>query len=92
MGESLHTRDFLTTVTWVVIVAGAVLSIVGYVRSGGGTRSTEYPFDLAVVYSGLILMLGGFVGYAIVLLSSRNKQRNGPSAKDAPPSFSSSES
>src|SRR5881397_2706910 len=32
MGDAVHTNDFLATITWVLIVAGAVLSIVGYVR------------------------------------------------------------
>ncbi|SRR6266487_1714876 len=100
MGGSVHTNDFLTTLTWVVIVAGAVFSIVGYVRlgyypcspSGGGLcYTTVDPFDLAVVYSVLVLVLEGFVGYTIVLLSSRSKQRKGPSTCDGPPSFSSSE-
>ena len=92
MGDAVHTNDFLATLTWVVIVAGAVLSIVGYVRSGGGYYSTECPLDLAVVYAGLVLVLGGFVGYTIVMFSSRSKQRKGPSTSGGPPSFSSSES
>jgi len=101
MGDAVHTNDFLATITWVLIVAGAVLSIVGYVRlgyypcspSGGGLcYNTLDPFDLAVVYAGVVLVLGGFVGYTIVMFSSRSKQRKGPSTSGGPPSFSSSES
>ena len=75
MGGSVHTNDFLTTLTWVVIVAGAVLSIVGYVRLGGAyypcspgggglCYSTEYQFDLAAMFAGFTIMLGGFAGFA----------------------------
>jgi len=75
MDGNAHGRDFLTALTWVVIVAGAVLSIVGYVRLGGAyypcslgggglCYSTEYQFDLAAMFAGFTIMLGGFAGFA----------------------------
>ncbi len=92
MDGSAHAKDFLTTVTWVLIVAGAVLSIVGYVRLGAGYYSTEAPFDLAAIYAGFTIMLGGFAGFAIVWHSSRSKQPNDSSTKGGVPSFPTSES
>src|SRR2546427_6409606 len=99
MGGSVHTNDFLTTLTWVVIVAGAVLSIVGYVRLGGACYpcspgggglcySTEYQFDLAAMLAGFTTMLGGFAGFAIVRHDSRKEQSNDSSTwKDPNPSY-----
>ena len=82
MDGNAHGRDFLTTLTWVVIVAGAVLSIVGYVRLGGAyypcspgggglCYSTEYQFDVAAMFAGFTIMLGGFAGFTIVRRFSR---------------------
>ena len=103
MNGGVHASDFITTLTWVIILTGALLSILGYVRLGGAyypcspaggglCYSTEYPFDLAAIYAGLLLILGGFAGFAIVSNSSRSKQPNESSARGGPPSFPTSES
>ena len=95
MDGNAHGRDFLTTLTWVVIVAGAVLSIVGYVRLGGAyypcspgggglCYSTEYQFDLAAMFAGFTIMLGGFAGFAIVRHDSRREQSNDSSTVEGP--------
>ncbi len=97
MSGSVHTKDFLTTATWVLMIAGAVLSIVGYARLGESYYSCspnrvcvtiEYPFDLAAIYAGLLLVSGGFAGFAIILRDSRRRQRNDSSTGRRPSSFS----
>ncbi len=74
-----HTKDVLTNAALVLMVAGAVVSIVGYVRLGTSEScllfatcvGTEYPFDLAALYAGLLLVAGGFAGIVIIWHSSR---------------------
>ena len=102
MDGNAHGRDFLTILTWVVIVAGAVLSIVGYVRLGGAyypcspgggglCYSTEYQFDLGAMFAGFTTILGGFAGFAIVRYNSRREQSNDSSTVEEPQSFTTNE-